>query len=275
MLDIKKLLTKVLQHLNSLGTAAFKSVANNLTTASAGSSVLDAYQGKVLNDKFGDYVKTSAIGTAASRSVANNLTTASAGNSVLDAYQGKVLNDKFGSYLPKSGGTATGNIAINHSDTTESSLKVSNSQANGTLYAGNSGNFGLWNSKLGHGLIYEDKNGNVSIQNFGSTTRTATTLAADTSAHRYNAIGFEKIGHIVRAQIGILYNLPASTDTTIGTAPAGYRPAMVAQTTVFCTTTGKAIRINIATDGVMKAYNYGSAATGNVNMQAELMYFTS
>lgn len=33
-----------------LGSAATRSVANNLTTSSSGSSVLDAYQGKVLND---------------------------------------------------------------------------------------------------------------------------------------------------------------------------------------------------------------------------------
>lgn len=37
-----------------LGGAATKSVANNLTTASAGSSVLDAYQGKLLNDKISE-----------------------------------------------------------------------------------------------------------------------------------------------------------------------------------------------------------------------------
>ena len=35
----------------TLGDAASKSVANNLTTASAGSAVLDAYQGKVLEDE--------------------------------------------------------------------------------------------------------------------------------------------------------------------------------------------------------------------------------
>lgn len=34
-----------------LGAAAQKSVANNLTTAAAGTSVLDAYQGKLLSDK--------------------------------------------------------------------------------------------------------------------------------------------------------------------------------------------------------------------------------
>ena len=34
-----------------LGAAAQKSVANNLTTEEAGTSVLDAYQGKLLRDK--------------------------------------------------------------------------------------------------------------------------------------------------------------------------------------------------------------------------------
>lgn len=34
-----------------LGAAAQKSVANNLTTAASGTSVLDAYQGKLLSDK--------------------------------------------------------------------------------------------------------------------------------------------------------------------------------------------------------------------------------
>ena len=36
-----------------LGAAAQKSVANNLTTAAAGTSVLDAYQGKILSDEIG------------------------------------------------------------------------------------------------------------------------------------------------------------------------------------------------------------------------------
>lgn len=70
----------------TIGTAASQAVANNLTTTAAG-SVLDARQGKILDDKI-------PTGVAASKAVANNLTTASAGTAVLDAYQGKVVNDK-------------------------------------------------------------------------------------------------------------------------------------------------------------------------------------
>ena len=70
----------------TIGTAASQAVANNLTTTAAG-SVLDARQGKILDDKI-------PTGAAASKAVANNLTTASAGTAVLDAYQGKIVNDK-------------------------------------------------------------------------------------------------------------------------------------------------------------------------------------
>ena len=83
-------------------------IANNLTTTTAG-KVLDARQGKILNDKFGSYYnKTetdSKLGTKLSTSnVVNNLTTTSSGKA-LDARQGKTLNDKFGSYVPLSGTT--------------------------------------------------------------------------------------------------------------------------------------------------------------------------
>lgn len=43
-----------------LGAAAQKSVANNLTTAESGTSVLDAYQGKLMNDKI-DSLKSTCI----------------------------------------------------------------------------------------------------------------------------------------------------------------------------------------------------------------------
>ena len=56
-------------------------IANNLTTTQAG-SILDARQGKTLNDNKLD-----------KNNVANNLTTTGAG-SALDARQGKILNDK-------------------------------------------------------------------------------------------------------------------------------------------------------------------------------------
>lgn len=59
-------------------------VKNNLTTTDAG-YVLDARQGKVLNDKFGSYVPTANI--------VDNLTTASS-SKVLSANQGKALADR-------------------------------------------------------------------------------------------------------------------------------------------------------------------------------------
>ena len=39
-------------------------IINNVTTASAGVGILDAYQGKILNDKFNDYVPASQKGAA-------------------------------------------------------------------------------------------------------------------------------------------------------------------------------------------------------------------
>lgn len=92
-------------------------VVNNLTTTTAG-KVLDARQGKALNDKFGSYLPTSKV--------ANNLTTTGSGY-VLDARQGKTLNDKFGSYYKKteidsklggklstSGGTINGSLTMDY-----------------------------------------------------------------------------------------------------------------------------------------------------------------
>ena len=76
------ILGKIQKWFADLKTAAFREVANNLTTSAAGSSVLDAYQGKVLNDnKF------------AKANVVNNLTTTASGYA-LDARQGKALDDK-------------------------------------------------------------------------------------------------------------------------------------------------------------------------------------
>ena len=71
---------KIAKWFADIGTAAFQGVSNALTQTSAG-YVLDARQGKALNDKKLD--KTA---------VANNLTTTAAGYA-LDARQGKALND--------------------------------------------------------------------------------------------------------------------------------------------------------------------------------------
>lgn len=105
-------------------------VVNNLTTTSAG-KVLDARQGKTLNDKFGSYYnKTetdSKLGTKLSTSnVVNNLTTTSSGKA-LDARQGKTLNDKFGSYVPLSGTSKmTGSLGYTR---TTSNVTISNRNA--------------------------------------------------------------------------------------------------------------------------------------------------
>ena len=52
-----------------LGAAAQKSVANDLTTASSGTSVLDAYQGKLLSDRVGKI--ESNLGSAITRASYN------------------------------------------------------------------------------------------------------------------------------------------------------------------------------------------------------------
>lgn len=76
------MLGKIAKWFADLKTAAFRNVANNLTTSAAGSSVLDAYQGKVLNDN--KFAKANVI---------NNLLTTEAGFA-LDARQGKVIDGK-------------------------------------------------------------------------------------------------------------------------------------------------------------------------------------
>lgn len=79
-IDVRDLVAAI----QALGAAANKDVANNLTTTQEG-AVLDARQGKILDDKFGNYILASAI--------KNNLAVTAAG-SVLDARQGKILNDR-------------------------------------------------------------------------------------------------------------------------------------------------------------------------------------
>lgn len=76
------MLGKIAKYFKDLGTSAFRSVANNLTTASAGSTVLDGYQGKVLDRK--------KLNIA---NVINNLLTTEEGYA-LDARQGKTLEDE-------------------------------------------------------------------------------------------------------------------------------------------------------------------------------------
>ena len=87
--SISTMFGKIAKWFADLKTAAFYNVANNLTTAAGGSSVLDAYQGKVLNDR----LTTELAKKLNIANVVNNLTATSAGYA-LDARQGKALNDK-------------------------------------------------------------------------------------------------------------------------------------------------------------------------------------
>ena len=76
------ILGKIKKWFADMGAAAFRAVANNLTTASAGGSVLDAYQGKVLNEN-----------KLEKANVVNSLLTTEPGYA-LDARQGKALDEK-------------------------------------------------------------------------------------------------------------------------------------------------------------------------------------
>lgn len=92
------ILGKIAKYFTDLGMSAFRAVANNLTTPAAGKSVLDAYQGKVLDEK--------KLNTA---NVINNLLTTEAGYA-LDARQGKMLEDQ----ITELNGKSIIDISKNH-----------------------------------------------------------------------------------------------------------------------------------------------------------------
>lgn len=89
-----------------LGTAASKSVANDLTVATSGVSVLDAYQGKILNEKF--IPKTSIV---------DDLTTGGSA-SVLSAKQGVTLNSKITAVDNKVGTNVIGKVTSESTSST-------------------------------------------------------------------------------------------------------------------------------------------------------------
>lgn len=86
--NVGTILGKIQKWFSDLGVAAFQGVSNTLTQNVSG-YVLDARQGKALNDKI-DQINDYKLDKAY---VADNLTTTQSGY-VLDARQGKVLNDK-------------------------------------------------------------------------------------------------------------------------------------------------------------------------------------
>ena len=255
MLDIKVLLTKILRRLNGLGTAAFKSVADNLTTSSAGSYVLDAHQGKV-------------------------------------------LNDKFASYLPKTGGTLSGNLAVSHSDTTESDLRVTNSKVNGTLYAASGGGLGIWNSTLGHAVISEDLNGTVSIHGWTNRTiannLTTTSTGSVLDAHQGKVLAdkltvnsktytstytsgcyVSRVGKVAVLRVSGLKGFTSAADYTLFTLDAEYRPASAytQDCVVAASNVAQCIRVTINADGKVVAHNYNTrTASDVVNLRACIPY---
>lgn len=83
-------LGKIMKWFADLGTSAFCSVANNLSTSSSGSSVLDAYQGYLLNN---NKVATSNVIDALSDVVANTQSKKPAGSLALKAAYNE-LNSK-------------------------------------------------------------------------------------------------------------------------------------------------------------------------------------
>lgn len=74
-------------------------VQNNVTTTSSGKGVLDAYQGKILNDKFANYIPTSQLG------VANGVATLDDKGIVLSAQLPAYVDDVIEAYI-RSGQTA-------------------------------------------------------------------------------------------------------------------------------------------------------------------------
>lgn len=95
---LKTILGKVRKWFSDLGTAAFRGVSNSLTTSAPGSYVLDAHQGKVLDEKKLNVDKG-----------VNNLEATEEGH-WLDAVQGKVLNEKVEKRVEASKIVASTNI---------------------------------------------------------------------------------------------------------------------------------------------------------------------
>jgi microcystin-dependent protein len=115
-------------------------VDNTLTSTST-SNALSAAQGKILNDKFNNYLPQSKV--------ADNLTTTDS-TSALSAAQGKVLNDRFANYLPLQGGTISGTVGL-YAKTQDMGIAFS-------AYDSSSGaqlSMGIGSSHTDHG-IYSD-----------------------------------------------------------------------------------------------------------------------
>lgn len=83
-------------------------------------------------------------------------------------------------------GTFTGDIGVNHSDTTNSAVVVRNSLKKGALVVSAAGQFGLYDQNKGKWLLYSDTSGNVTLNGNANTATTAkqvsTTIGDGTTA---------------------------------------------------------------------------------------------
>lgn len=84
MNKISDLFNPIKRKFSDLKTHAFNALANNLTTTVSGSYALDAYQGKVLNDKLGKVLWTNPSPTSAITTL--DITLSSDDYDVLDIY---------------------------------------------------------------------------------------------------------------------------------------------------------------------------------------------
>lgn len=83
-------------------------LVNNLSTSESGTGPLDAYQGKVLNDKFDNYALKSSLNNYVLTSTLTSTLNDYALKSSLDSY---ALSSSLNNYLPLSGGTLSGTLA--------------------------------------------------------------------------------------------------------------------------------------------------------------------
>ena len=95
--------------LQELMTNGKYKIQNNVTTSSAGKGVLDAYQGKVLNDKFNNYVPLSQKG------VANGVATLDADAKVPSSQLPSYVDDVIEAYI-RSGATALSSTWLSLTD---------------------------------------------------------------------------------------------------------------------------------------------------------------
>ena len=104
-------------------------------------------------------------------------------------------------------------------------------------------------------------------------------ISADTN-HPYlgaNCIA-RKQGNIIHLYISTLKGLPQNTSVVLFTLPAGYRTPNTIEYDAFTVTStpsgSRHVRIAVAPNGEVKAYNY-STDTGNLNLRGNITYIVT